>query len=95
MGSPFGDGGCLLLTLHTEPLRSSIVFNANRPHARPAGGKIRSVPASTASWCSSRRSNDGQTILRAISPAFGKPLNCTYGRDGRIRTGGPPAPKAS
>jgi hypothetical protein len=36
MGSPFGDGECLLLTLHTEPLRTSIVFNANRPHARPA-----------------------------------------------------------
>ena len=37
MGSPFGDGDCLPLTLHTEPLRTSIVFNANCPHARPAG----------------------------------------------------------
>ena len=34
-----------------------------------------------------RASNDGQTILAVIPPTYDKPLNCTYGRDARIRTG--------
>jgi hypothetical protein len=46
--------------------------------------EIQSVVDSTAG----RRSTDGQTIFGAFPPIHDKPLNCTYGRDARIRTGG-------
>jgi hypothetical protein len=55
--------------------------------------EIRSVPAGTASRCSSRRSDDGQTILRSIAPTYNKPLTCTPSRDGGIRTRGLLLPK--
>ena len=77
-GSVCGPRFCSTRTAYTPVRRAS---------------EIRSVPASTASRCSSRRSNDGQTILRAIPPTCNKPLTCTSGRDGGIRTRGLLLPK--
>jgi len=47
-----------------------------------------SVPRSAADPRSERRSDDGQTILGAMTTVDSKPTTCTFGRDGGIRTRG-------
>ena len=47
-----------------------------------------SVPRSAADPRSERRSDDGQTILGAMTMVDSKPTTCTFGRDGGIRTRG-------
>ena len=44
-------------------------------------------------WRSSPRSNDGQTILERTLATSALRMTCTFGRDGRIRTGGLLLPK--
>ena len=55
--------------------------------------ETRTVTVTAARSRSSRRSDDGQTILEATLEAFRKTVTCKFGRDGRIRTGGLLLPK--
>jgi hypothetical protein len=54
---------------------------------------VQSVTVTATGWCSIPRSNDGQTILEVTSEAAARPLTCTFGRDGEIRTRGLLLPK--
>ena len=72
------------------PIRASLPHNMPHSGVCLSGVPSRHVEVSAAD---SPFQANGQTILRAIPPTYDTPLNCTHGRDARIRTGGLLLPK--
>jgi hypothetical protein len=56
-------------------------------------GEAQLMTVTATYWRSSPRSNDGQTILERTLATSALRMTCTFGRDGRIRTGGLLLPK--
>jgi hypothetical protein len=65
-----------------------LVLSAPKPAA-----VSRSVPTLAIDRRSSRRSNDGQMIFKAVLQLLVRPLTCIFSRDGGIRTRGLLLPK--